>query len=514
MKNRQCPECGNELQEQAVFCTTCGRDLASLNSARRHRLLLFGTPLALLVIGIALAWDMGWESPADTGSDFGMILGLFYIGGAVGQWLSAVFAGRDPDSVSSWRGGVYAVVLLPVVLLLSMPIEEYLIGDGYPNVSLADEPYLKLGIKFTIYIAMYIFGVLGALARLPRAAAMPVDGADATLAVVNPDDGVAVLIGGGVKPLPESRLPGMARLVGVSLCVAALCMGALPASSRLVVQARFASMLGRPELALSWAKEALKKNPGDASAYHLAGLLMLARERSADGREEALAYLRKAVQTAPRSARYHLALGIELNRLGLASEAAKAASEAVALHPREYQLWLTLGDILAAQGGRNEAVDAYRKALDLEPRDPVVANNLAFVLLELDRELPLALELARTSIELQPGYVYNLDTLAWALYKNGRLNEALEAMLQIKEAVATPSVEIEFHNAVICKGLDLLQSPRDVFLRLAARPDVDAVPGLRDQIASWLASLPVKAETEGISEPASAAITPPDGEGR
>ncbi|HNW36333.1 MAG TPA: tetratricopeptide repeat protein, partial [Candidatus Ozemobacteraceae bacterium] len=295
---------------------------------------------------------------------------------------------------------------------------------------------------------------------------------------------------------------------------------------RFVMQARLASLLGREELALSWTGRALEEDARDAAAHHLRGRLMLARERATAGREEALAHLRSAVRAAPRVAGYHLTLGMELNRLGLATEAVKAASEAVSIHAGEPQLWMMLGDALTSSGDRSSAVSAYRKALDLNPQDPVVMNNLAFMLLELDRDLPLALELARRSVDAQQGYVYNLDTLAWALYKNGRANEALEVMLQIRESVATPTAEIEFHNAVICRELGLMESPRAVFLHLAERQDVDAVPGLRDRIISILETLsasettPVRAGESGATGtgslvgPASGAIAVPDGKGR
>jgi len=508
MNGRRCPECGNELQEQAVFCTTCGRDLASLLETGRHRTLLFGTPFSLVIIGILLAWDIGWEAPFESGADLGMMLALVYVGGAVGQWLAAATSGRAPDMISAWRGGIYAVSLLPVTVLIGMPLEHAVLGNGYPGIMLADEPYLILGIEFCIFIAFYIAGVVGAASRLPRTVmppieiAPPVSGGGGSASVLrgpsaSADEGLATLIGNGGKTGLASRTPGMARLLGLALCLAALGMAILPASSRLVVQARIASLLGRHERALVWAREALSKNPQDASAQYLNGLLLLARGRDADEKAAGLEHLRKAVRAEPRSARYHLTLGMELSGLGLATEAVRAASESVNLHPGEYRLWMLLADVLTAQDRRSEAIDAYRKAVELEPQDPVLLNNLAFTLLELDRELPLALELAKKSVDLQPGYVFNQDTLAWALHKNGRSNEALEIMLQIRESVATPTAEIEFHNAVICQNMDLLDAPRAVFERIAARPDATAVPGLKRQIEAVLAKLPVQAECAG-----------------
>lgn len=521
MNERRCPECGNELQEQAVFCTTCGRDLASLLETGRHRTLLFGTPLSLVVVGIMVAWDIGWESPFESGTDLGMVLALVYIGGAVGLWLAAAITGRASDMISAWRGGVYAVSLLPVTFLVGLPLDQYLLGNGHPGITLDDEPYLVLGIEFCIFLLFYVIGVVGAAERLPRTVLPPVD-VSSTAAIgisaahgvpaAAADEGLSALIGDGGKTGPASRVPGMARLLGLALCLAALGMAILPASSRLVVQARISSLLGRHERALVWAGDALSGNPQDASAHHLKGLLLLAKSRNEGEKAAGLEHLRSAVRAEPGSARYHLTLGMELNGFGLATEAVQVASDAVKRHPGEYRLWMMLADILTAQGRRSEAVDAYRKAIELEPQEPVLLNNFAFTLLELDRELPLALDLAKKSVDLQSGYVFNLDTLAWALHKNSRSNEALEIMLQIRESVATPSAEIEFHNAVICRELHLLDAPRAVFERIAARPDASAVPGLKGQLETILATLPIQAEAAG--GPASSAAAPAGAEGR
>ncbi len=516
MNGRRCPECGNELQEQAVFCTTCGRDLASLLDTGRHRTLLFGTPVSLVVVGIMLAWDIGWESPFESGADLGVMLALVYAGGAVGQWLAAATSGRVPDMISAWRGGIYAVVLLPVAVLMGLPLEHVILGSGHPGITLADEPYLILGMEFCIFILFYSAGVVGAASRLPRTAMPPIEVPQSVAAhgTSSPtaDEGLTALIGNGASGGGGGWAPGMARLLGLALCLTVLGMAFLPASGRLVVQARVASLLGRHDRALAWTGEALAKNPQDASAHHLRGLLLLAKSQDADNKATGLEHLRNAVRAEPRSARFHVSLGLELSGFGLATEAARAASEAVKLHPGEYRLWMLLADVLTAQGKRSDAVEAYRKAVGLEPQDPVLLNNLAFALLELDRELPLALELAKQSVDLQPGYVFSMDTLAWALHKNGRAHEALEIMLQIRESVATPSAEIEFHNAVICREMNLLDAPRAVFERIAARPDAKTVPGLAPQIEAVLATLPMQAETVGSET--SPAAAPAGAEGR
>ena len=53
-------------------------------------------------------------------------------------------------------------------------------------------------------------------------------------------------------------------------------------------------------------------------------------------------------------------------------------------------------------------------------------RNLALVFADQDRNLPRALELAQAELDVR-GDVYTYDTLAWVLYKNGRVEEAERA---------------------------------------------------------------------------------------
>lgn len=485
MTTRPCPECGSMLPENAVFCTTCGSDLATLYTARRHRLLLFGAPMSLLLLGVVLAWEMGWDDPLNGGMDLGLAVCLFYIGGAVGQWLLARSLGRVAGMIDAWVGGLYAVILLPVALLAGLPAEQAFVGDGVAGITLADEAWLRLGIYFCIYTILLVAGLFGAAMRLASSPGpVPAGAAEMGAAAVD------VLIR-GVSPRPGSlgRVPGMVALVVGALVLTFAGYRSLPEPVRLVVAARLAALAGRGELALVLAGEAVAKDDRSAAAHHLRGQLELLRGRSVEGRAKALGDLRTAVRLAPDAARYHLTLGAELSRLGLASETARAASEAVGIHPGEPQLWMLLGDARMTLGERAGAVEAFRKAHAIDPQDPIAMNNLSFALLETNQELPFALDLARRSVAAQPGLVYNTDTLAWALYKNGRSNEALELLLQIREEIATPPAEIEFHTAVVLRELGLLPTPRLVFSKLLERPDTLVVPGLRDRIRGVLETL-------------------------
>ncbi len=92
-------------------------------------------------------------------------------------------------------------------------------------------------------------------------------------------------------------------------------------------------------------------------------------------------------------------------------------------------IWLRLsGDIMLKRNMDKHAISAYEKVLELEPANPVVLNNLAWLLLTSKnlklRDPDRALTLARTAAIIEPsGHV--LDTLATAYWAKGLLEEAL-----------------------------------------------------------------------------------------
>jgi tetratricopeptide (TPR) repeat protein len=67
----------------------------------------------------------------------------------------------------------------------------------------------------------------------------------------------------------------------------------------------------------------------------------------------------------------------------------------------------------------------YRAALDINPEFVPAANNLAFILIDQDRNFDEALGLARMAKEKLPNNPYIMDTLGWVYYKKGLYDLAI-----------------------------------------------------------------------------------------
>jgi tetratricopeptide (TPR) repeat protein len=89
------------------------------------------------------------------------------------------------------------------------------------------------------------------------------------------------------------------------------------------------------------------------------------------------------------------------------------------------QMAFGLSDI----GEKDKAEEYYRKALSLEPDEPGRMNDLAFLLIDSERNLTEGLNLVDKALELKPENYLFLHTKGWGLYKLGKYAEALN-MLQ------------------------------------------------------------------------------------
>lgn len=76
----------------------------------------------------------------------------------------------------------------------------------------------------------------------------------------------------------------------------------------------------------------------------------------------------------------------------------------------------------------NKAEEYYRQALSLEPENPGRINDLAYFLIDKDRNINEGLELADKSLTLNPENFDFMDTKGWGLFKQGKFQNALDIL--------------------------------------------------------------------------------------
>ncbi len=91
-----------------------------------------------------------------------------------------------------------------------------------------------------------------------------------------------------------------------------------------------------------------------------------------------------------------------------------------------------------------EALKVLREAQAMEPTNPLVQNNLGYLLLEQDRDLEEAAALIQASAKATPDNGNVVDSLGWAQFKLGRIAEA-EVTLRRAAELSPFSPEVRKH---------------------------------------------------------------------
>jgi predicted Zn-dependent protease len=174
-----------------------------------------------------------------------------------------------------------------------------------------------------------------------------------------------------------------------------------------------------------------------------------------------------------------------LLKSGKAAEANKLLEDGIARQPDSRELVVGLADLYADQkrtddalrlieqarkkfgddealamraanvyegGGRlAEAEKELRKLMSADPLNAEAMNSLSYMLAEHNVRLPEAVDLAQRAVKIEPGNPAYLDTLGWALFKQGKTEEAADPMAKAAAALTGNSVIQDHHGDVLAK---------------------------------------------------------------
>jgi tetratricopeptide (TPR) repeat protein len=164
-------------------------------------------------------------------------------------------------------------------------------------------------------------------------------------------------------------------------------------------------------------------------------VVRIAQNLDADGdRDEAIRRLRNIVAINPDDLQAVSALGDILSSGEDWMEAAEAYSGALEINGDENltaaRLRFVRG-IAYERGGEWELAEAdFLRSLELDPEQPSVLNYLGYSWIDRDMHLDRALGMIEEAVAARPDDAYIIDSLGWAFYKLGRLEEAVATLEQ------------------------------------------------------------------------------------
>ncbi len=245
--------------------------------------------------------------------------------------------------------------------------------------------------------------------------------------------------------------------------------------------------LSSKEKAGKYIDSGLETYPDDAKLCYLKANLLAGSEsyihyQNSKAESEALKFAQIATKEKPNSPiyKYYYSYLLEIN--DSYEKAIQVAEEAAELAKNDIFLWQNLGDLNQKHSRYTESINAYKKALEIDSENATVLNNLSYALLNCDKDLPTALELAEKSVKISPNSVANVDTLAWAYYKNKQFTNALETINLLYVDRKSRSPEIDFHYIAILDSMGLLKNSLEDYDKMLVKPEVVANKDLVLQI--------------------------------
>ncbi|NND03512.1 MAG: tetratricopeptide repeat protein, partial [Acidimicrobiia bacterium] len=163
--------------------------------------------------------------------------------------------------------------------------------------------------------------------------------------------------------------------------------------------------------------------------------------------DQALEQAEAGIEHSPTGIAY-ASLGRALAHSGRFADAIAAYEQALAL--QDDPGWnVAIGDLLTATGESEKAADHYESAIEVlvDADEAATGQSLAAIYSDLDINAEQALGLAERDLARRQS-IDAYDTLAWALYRNGRIEEAREA-IDIARATGAQDAPLIYHSAVI-----------------------------------------------------------------
>nr|WP_255714109.1 tetratricopeptide repeat protein [Pelagibacterium xiamenense] len=166
------------------------------------------------------------------------------------------------------------------------------------------------------------------------------------------------------------------------------------------------------------------------SPLRTSALISIAENFDAQDRhEEAISRLRNIINGDPDNIEALGALGDILRYDEQWEGAAEAYSQLLEAidgeRPRDWRFYYVRGIAYERSGNWDAAETDFLHALQLNPDQPQVLNYLGYTWVDKGMNLDAALEMIQRAVEMQPRDGYIIDSLGWAYYKLGRIEDAV-----------------------------------------------------------------------------------------
>lgn len=214
------------------------------------------------------------------------------------------------------------------------------------------------------------------------------------------------------------------------------------------------------EKAIQAYQENLRIQPTYADGHMHMGFLLYKLKRY----PEAIGHLTQVLKLEGRHADAYLLLGLTYLQTEDYTKATETFEAGVRENPDNPDLHFNLGTAYDKQNRFDDLVRAMEAALRIDPKHADALNYLGYTYAERGVRIEEAVSLTQRAVALKPNNGYYVDSLGWAFYKMGKLNEALAEIKRAAALVQDDPVIFEHLGEIYLKQ-NLMPEAREAWLR-------------------------------------------------
>ena len=170
--------------------------------------------------------------------------------------------------------------------------------------------------------------------------------------------------------------------------------------------------------------------------------------------DEAVPHLLHAVELNPGNAEPYLLLGLAYTQTKKYRLALDTFEQGLERHPKNIDLRFNLGAAYDKVGRFPDVIREMEAVLELNPDHADALNYLGYSYADREVNIEQAVALTQRAVALKPENGYYVDSLGWALFKMGRIQEALNEIKRAAELVKDDPVIFEHMGEIYLKEND------------------------------------------------------------
>ncbi len=180
--------------------------------------------------------------------------------------------------------------------------------------------------------------------------------------------------------------------------------------------------------------------------------------------QDSISHLAEAAKLNPKQPESYIVMGLAYLQGEQFEQATQAFEEGIRHNPKNADLHFNLGTAYDKLNRFDEVVRAMETALKLDPHHADALNYLGYSYAERGIRIEEAISLTRQAVALKPNNGYYVDSLGWALFKSGQLDQALHEIRRAVELAGDDPVIYE-HLGEIHLKKDMHSEAREAWLR-------------------------------------------------